>query len=120
MAFNSYSNRKGYAQEMAKVRISGEAHPLSHRRRHTTRRDNLTPTREHGSRWPGKEAESMLPQDDSQRDSSQGQLRVIRRRLHCHRSLITTARTSSQTVGRSLPEGTRVRTVKRKNPYHPY
>src|SRR5438270_13271985 len=112
MAFSSHSDRESYSQEMAKIRVYGEKHPLPYRRRYTTRGDYLTRTRKYDVRWPGKEAERTLPQNDSQRDSSQGKFHTVRRRLHRHSSLERIALTRSKTFSGNLPDRARVRVVK--------
>src|SRR6266704_4440148 len=120
MALNSYSNGKGYSQEMAKIRVYGGKRSLSYRRRYTTRGYYLTRTCKYDARWTRKEIKGTLSKNNGKRDSSKSQLCEIRRRFHRDSSIKRAARTRNQALDRSLHEGTRVRTLIRKNLRYTY
>src|SRR5205823_8568877 len=111
---------QGHPEEMVKSGVYGKSRPPPHRRRHTSRGHHLTRSRQYDVGRPGKEGKSTHPKSIRERDSGKGQVRPVRRRLHCHSSLQRAARTRSQTPGGSLHERTRVRTLKRENLHYPY
>src|SRR5256885_13024378 len=104
MAFNPYSNGKGYAQEMARIRVYGEKCTLPDRRRYTARGHYLTRTRKYDSGWTRKEIKGTLPKNNSKRDSSKSQLCTVRRRFHwCDlRSLVLSGAQAPSPVSKAV------------------